>query len=166
MTATLFFALSILASSTMNTAQAIEATDFKTEVTLISRFTGGNFSTASFSFRHSSQDLEVTENNMEILFEGRDDSDDYFSVSMAVDDTSVIYDLGATSCKEAKRTDTSKFVPALTALVKTGHCYLTVNNDNSGRIVTMFQVAEHKKSISVTINEIEVLNNYSIKSAP
>ena len=157
MTATLFFTLAILGSSTVSTAQVIESRVVKTEVTLTSRYTGGNFSTASYSFKFSSQDINVTKNNMEILFEGREDSKDYFSVSMAVDDDSLIYDLGESSCKEIKTTNPSKLNPAITAEVKMGHCYLTVNNDESGRTVTLFRVVEHNKSHSVRINEIEVL---------
>ena len=44
------------------------------------------------------------------------------------------------------------------ALVQQGHCYLTYNSDEDGRVVTLFHVKEHTKSKSVVIDEIEVLD--------
>jgi hypothetical protein len=147
------------------------------EVTLTSRSTGGNYQTATYSFRHMSQDIQVTRNNMEILFEGRADyQNDYFQVSMVVDDNSFIYDLGAKSCADIKSTypndresrqivwlggsDASplKNVGTKTAPVMVGHCYLAYNNDEDGRVVTLFHVEKAVKNHSVTINEIEVLD--------
>jgi hypothetical protein len=175
MTATLFFTLAFLVCSTVSTAKAIENTITKTDATLTSRYTGGTFATASYSFKTSSQDIEITKNNMEVLFEAREDFKDFFSVSMAVDDISVIYDLGDTSCKEINSTkpqlrtkkplewlassdaNPANLFPTLIAEVKKGHCYLTVNKDDSGRVVALFHVADHNKSFSVRINEIEVL---------
>lgn len=176
-TATLFFTLVTLGCSLVSTASIMDNTPEKTEVTLTSRYTGGDYLTASYSFRFSSQDIEVTQNNMEIIFEGREDFNDYFSVSMAADDNSLIYDLGEKSCKNIKSTNPelrkqnplvwlanseanpSKLVPAITALVKKGHCYLVVNNDETGRVITLFRVAKHNKSFSVKLNEVEVLEN-------
>lgn len=157
-----FFALVILVGSTVSAAREIKSKEYVQKTTLVSRYTGGTFSTASFSFRHSSHDLELTKNNMEIIFEGREDSQDFFAVNLAVDDNSVIYDLGETSCKKVKASAAAKAIPATSVLVKQGHCYLTINKDNSGRIKTLFRVAKHTKSVSVKIDEIKVLENYSM----
>jgi hypothetical protein len=54
--------------------------------------------------------------------------------------------------------DPSELKPTKTAEVKNGHCYLTYNNDESGRVVTLFHVAEFQEGKSVTINEIEILD--------
>lgn len=165
-TAGLFFTLAFLGSSTVSTAQVIEHTVAKTEAILTSRYTGGNYLTASYSFKFASQDISVTKNNTEIIFEGRKDSKDYFNVRMSADDHSLIFDLGKGSCKNLKRSaagldflkaKTSKLVPAIAAEVKVDHCYLTYNTDESGHSITIFHVAEHKKSYSVKINEIKVL---------
>lgn len=147
------------------------------EVTLVSRYNEGNYNTATFSFRHMTQDISVTGNNYEILFEARQDFEDYFRVNMVVDDFSFIADLGEQSCKEIQSSypearsrsslawlgytniDTLTFNGYKhTALVKTNHCYLAFNNDGDGRVVTLFHVKSHVKSKSVVIDEIEVLD--------
>lgn len=143
------------------------------EVTLISRYTGGDYQTASYSFRHMSQDINVTRNNMEVLFEAREDFEDYFRVDTVVDDNSFIYDLGKRNCNDISspfpRTnslgwlaysdaDPSKLNPAKTAPVKVGHCYLTYNNDNKGRVVVLFRVKAHEKSKTAIIDQIDVVD--------
>ncbi|AZZ38124.1 hypothetical protein CIK05_15385 [Bdellovibrio sp. qaytius] len=169
-TASLFFALTTLGCSMVSSALGMEITTVKSElvndVTLTSRYTGGDFSTASYSFKFLSHDLEITDNNMDLIFEAREDFKDFFSVNMSVDDNSLIYDLGEKSCATLSKaeTDASKLTPAITAEIKKGHCYLTDNNDESGRVVTVFHVAEHKKSFSVKINEIKVLKQVNLKN--
>lgn len=152
------------------------------DVTLISRYTGGTYTTATYSFRHMSQDVNVTRNNMEILFEGREDfAADFFETNTVVDDHSFIYDLGKRSCASIQSSvpgdrksrplvwlaysdaDPSNLAHANRASVNVGHCYLAYNNDEDGRVVTLFNVKAHVKSKSVTINEIEVLNVLSSK---
>ena len=152
------------------------------DVTLISRYTGGTYTTATYSFRHLSQDVNVTRNNMEILFEGREDfTEDYFGVNMVVDDHSFIYDLGKRSCASIQSStpdlrksrplvwlaysdaDPSQLTAVTRVNVNVGHCYLAYNNDEDGRVVTLFNVKSHVKSKSVTIHEIEVLNVLSSK---
>lgn len=145
-------------------------------VTLVSRYTGGDYHTAAYSFRWMTQDENTTRNNYEILFEGREDLADTFEVNMVVDDNSLIYDLGERSCQNIKSTypeerqrrplvwlgysevSPDDLTPAKSALVKQGHCYLSYNNDEDGRVVTLFHVKSHEKSKSVTLDEIEVLN--------
>lgn len=146
------------------------------EVTLISRYTGGTYETATYSFKHLSQDVELTRNNWEILFEAPEDLKDYFQVNMVVDDNSFIYDLGKRSCLDIQSeypgdrkkrplvwlaysdADPSDLEPMQTVQVQEGHCYLTYNNDEDGRVVALFHVKSHVKSKTVTIDEIEVLN--------
>lgn len=147
------------------------------EVTLESRYTIGDYTTATYSFMHLTRDnVNLTKNNWEILFEARRDFNDYFSVNTVVDDNSFIYDLGKRSCKSIKSTysrgrnrrplvwlaysdaDPSDLTPKKRVEVKTGHCYLAYNNDEDGRVVSLFNVKDHKENETVTINEIEVLN--------
>lgn len=169
---------STLAKLAAVTLLTIASISHASEATLTSRYTGGDYTTATYSFRFMSQDINVTKNNVEILFEGRADFEkDYFVVNTVVDDNNLIYDLGEKSCA-----DISSSYPAFrqsrplvwlgyseasplnkigtkTAPVTVGHCYLAYNNDESGRVVTLFHVASAEKNKSVTINEIEVLNS-------
>ena len=159
-------------------AQATASTKGNPEVELISRYNGGDYITATYSFRYMTQgNLNVTRNNWEILFDPRSDFDDYFEVDTVVDDVSFIYDLGQKSCKDIKsaypddRTkrplvwlaysdaDPSRMTATDKALVKEGHCYLSYNNDEDGRVVTLFHVKKHNQHKSAVINEIEVLND-------
>ncbi len=152
------------------------AFSLSSDVTLVSRYTGGDYVSASYSFRHLSQDVELTRNNWEVLFEGREDFEDYFQVNTVVDDNSFIYDLGQKSCADIKSSypgdrksrplvwlaysdaSPSDLVPTSKAKVQVGHCYLTYNNDEDGRVVALFHVKSHEKSRTVTLDEIEVLN--------
>lgn len=161
-----------------NVSELLSTTE---DVTLISRYTGGDYVSASYSFRFLSQDINVTRNNWEILFEAREDFEDYFQANTVVDDNSFIYDLGERSCKDIKSAypedrkdrplswlaysdaDPSDLSPTKTALVKIGHCYLTYNNDQDGRVISLFHVKDHVKNKTVTIDEIEVLNVLSSK---
>lgn len=146
-------------------------------VTLISRYTGGDYITATYSFRHLTRDnVELTRNNWELLFEARADFEDHFAVNMVVDDNSFIYDLGKKSCADIKSAypqdrknrplvwlaysdaDPSDLEPTREAKVQVGHCYLAYNNDEDGRVVSLFHVQAHEKNKSVTIDEIEVLD--------
>ena len=165
------------AASNLDQASALRSSASTTNpVTLISRYTGGDYVTASYSFRYLTQDVAKTRNNWEILFEARADIEDYFAVNMVVDDNSFIYDLGQKSCADIKSSypaerksrplvwlgysdaDPSNLEPAKQAKVQIGHCYLTYNNDEDGRVVSLFHVQAHEKSKTVTIDEIEVLN--------
>ncbi len=146
------------------------------DVTLVSRYTGGDYVSASYSFRYLSQDVKLSRNNWEVLFEARPDFEDFFQVNTVVDDNSFIYDLGERSCNDIKSSypedrkkrpmvwlaysdaSPSKRLPTRSAKVQIGHCYLTYNNDEIGRVVSLFHVKAHNKSMSVTIDEIEVLN--------
>lgn len=146
-------------------------------VTLTSRYTGGTYTTAAYSFRFMSQDENQTRDNWEILFEAREDFADYFEVNTVVDDNSFIYDLGERSCSSIKSStpderknrplvwlaysdvSPSDMEPKKTALVQVGHCYLTYNNDDDGRVVALFHVKEHVKSKTVTIDEVERLDD-------
>lgn len=171
---TLTLALSSLANADVNMADK--------EVTLTSRYTGGTYTTAAYSFKFLSQNAEQTRNNWEILFEGRADfKQDFFQTNTVVDDNSFIYDLGKKSCAEIQSSypedrknrplvwlayseaSPSNLQPTKTAPVEVDHCYLTYNNDENGRVVTLFHVSAHVKSKSVTINEIEVLDVLSRK---
>lgn len=145
-------------------------------VKLISRYTGGDYVTAAYSFRYLTQDVSKTRNNWELLFEAREDFEDYFAVNTVVDDNSFIYDLGQKSCADIKSAypedrqnrplvwlaysdaDPSNLEPTRQAKVQVGHCYLTYNNDEDGRVVSLFHVQAHEKSRTVTIDEIEVLD--------
>ena len=147
-----------------------------TDVKLTSRYTDGDYVSASFSFRYLSQDVQLTKNNWEILFEAREDFADYFQVNTVVDDNSYIYDLGEKSCNDiyssypAERmsrplvwlaysdADPSNLNGTRTAKVQVGHCYLTYNNDSDGRVVALFHVKSHEKNKTVMLNEIEVLD--------
>lgn len=157
-----------------STARALAS--ITSPVTLVSRYTGGDYGTATYSFRYLSQDVNQTHNNWELLFEGRADFEDYFAVNTVVDDNSFIYDLGQKSCADIKSSypsdrkdrplvwlaysdaDPSNLEPTREAKVQVGHCYLTYNNDEDGRVVSLFHVQSHEKSKTVTIDEIEVLN--------
>ena len=166
------------ASTTNNTSGKSIATASiaSNDVTLISRYTGGDYVSAGYSLRYLSQDVNLTRNNWEIFFEARQDFEDYFQVNTVVDDNSYIYDLGEKSCNDIKSSypedrkkrplvwlayseaSPSDLAPTRTAKVQIGHCYLTYNNDEDGRVVSLFHVKSHEKSKSVTIDEIEVLN--------
>ncbi|MCB0411746.1 MAG: hypothetical protein KDD22_04430 [Bdellovibrionales bacterium] len=147
-------------------------------VTLESRYGNGNYETATYSFRYLTRDdLQPVRNNWELLFEGRSDFKDYFTVNMVVDDNSFIYDLGEKSCADISSSnpkdrkdrpmawlaysdaDPSELEPVSKVEVKVGHCYLTYNNDEDGRVIALFHVKDHVQSKSVTIDEIEVLND-------
>ena len=167
----------LIASSSISYAQISCDTSNK-EVNLISRYIpDGSYNTATYSFKHMSQDINVTKNNNEILFEARADFEDYFETNTVVDDASYIFDLGEKSCNDIKSSypeDRKKRPLAWlgysdaspghqknansTAKVITGHCYLAYNNDEDGRVVTLFHVKNHIKGQSVTLNEIEVLD--------
>lgn len=169
--------LFILASSSLAYSQTCTDKQDK-EITLISRYTqGGNYNTATYSFKHMSQDINITRNNNEILFEARQYFDDYFDTNTVVDDASFIFDLGNKSCKDIKSRypEDRKSRPLVwlgysdaspgnvrsansKANVNVGHCYLTYNNDEDGRVVTLFHVKDHIKNQSVTLDEIEVLD--------
>lgn len=169
--------LLILVSSN-NFAYSQTCNEKQDEIKLISRYIqGGNYNTATYSFKHMSQDINVTRNNNEILFEAREDFEDYFDTNTVVDDTSYIFDLGKKSCKDIKSAypEDRKLRPLVwlgysdaspgnvksansKANVKVGHCYLAYNNDEDGRVVTLFHVKNHIKSQSVTLDEIEVLD--------
>ncbi|WP_413942699.1 hypothetical protein [Bdellovibrio sp. HCB-162] len=145
-------------------------------VELISRYNGGNYVTATYSFKYMTRDnVELTRNNWEILFEAREDFADHFRVNTVVDDFSFIFDLGEKSCKEINSkypdekatrplvwlayTDVDPYdlPPTREALVKENHCYLSYNNDSEGTVVTLFHVKSHVKSKSVVLDEIDVL---------
>ncbi|MFZ4402492.1 MAG: hypothetical protein ACOYOK_00180 [Pseudobdellovibrionaceae bacterium] len=148
------------------------------EITLISRFTGGDYVSASYSFRFLSQDVKLTKNKPDILFEAGEDFEDYFRVNLVIGDSSVIYDLGKKSCSDIKSTHADervklpvswlayseaaplKLSPATTAKVHKGHCYLSFNNDYNSRLTTLFHVKNHQKSKTVTIDEIEVIDKW------
>lgn len=147
------------------------------EVVLESRYTIGNYTTATYSFMHTTRDdVSLTKNNWEILFEAPPYSVDYFSVDTVVGDNSFIYDLGKKSCKDIKSiypeerekrplawlaysdADPSKLNPSKRLGVNLGHCYLTYNNDENGRVIALFKVQEHKINEKVVLSEIEVLD--------
>jgi hypothetical protein len=145
-------------------------------IALVSRYTGGDYHTAAYSFRWMSQDENITRNNYEVLFEAREDFADYFRVNTVVDDNSSIYDLGERSCQDIQSSTPDErksrplvwlayseaspadLTPAKTALVQQGHCYLTYNSDEDGRVVTLFHVKAHEKSKTVTLDQVEVLD--------
>ncbi len=151
------------------------------QVMLVSRYHGGTYISASYSFRFLNQDLQQANNNWEILFEARGDFEDYFQVNTVADDNSFIFDLGKKTCHDIvsrcpadrksrplvwlgySEANPSSLTPATTAKVQIGHCYLTYNNDENGRVVSLFHVSDHEKSKTVTINEIEVLDILSRK---
>lgn len=96
--------------------QVMDLSKAASEATLISRYNGGTYASASYSFRFSSQDEQVTRNEVEILFEGRQDfSADYFQVDTVTDDNSFIYDLGEKSCKDIKPNPVVDETPEQTA---------------------------------------------------
>jgi len=155
---------------------AVEAPKLPEPVELISRYTGGDYTTATYSFRHLTRDnVDLTRHNWEILFEAREDFEDFFTVTMVVDDNSFIYDLGNKSCAslksdypEARKTRPLTWLAYSEARpsgktaqshakVQLGHCYLTFNNDSEGRVIALFRVVAHEKSKRVKIDEIEVL---------
>lgn len=146
-------------------------------VTLTSRYTGGDYNTASYSFRKMSQDINVHGNNIDLLFEGRSDFEDYFTVNTVVDDVGFILDLGEKSCKDLKsgypearelsplvwlaysQASPSRYAEkSSNALVLKNHCYLVYSNDSEGRIVALFHVRAHETSKQVIVDEIEILD--------
>jgi hypothetical protein len=148
------------------------------DVILLSRYDIGNYESATYSFMFLTRDdTEKTHNNWELLFEARiGNGDDSFMVNMVVDDNSYIYDLGERSCKDIKSNatddrlsrplvwlaysdaDPSGLNPERSLSVHKGHCYLTYNNDENGRVVALFHVKNHIKGGLVVLNEIEVLD--------
>lgn len=145
------------------------------EATLYSREKYDDYPKACYSFRYLSQDEEVTSNNWEILFSNGDG--DTFSVNTVASDNSFIYDLGNRSCASINSTypedrksrpivwlgysdaDPSILTPERSISAKVGHCYLTYNNDEDGRVVSLFHVKELVSGDHVVIDEIEVLND-------
>ena len=161
---------------------AVSQTKSVQEVTLTSRYTGGDYITATYSFRHLTRDnVNKTFNNWELLFEAREDFADHFDVNTVVDDNSFIYDLGKRNCKDIKSSVPSDrksrpmvwlaysdaspndLEPTKSALVKKGHCYLTYNSDEDGRVIALFHVKDHKVNKSVTIDQIEVLDDVRVR---
>jgi hypothetical protein len=154
-------------------------TENANEVMLLSRDIGG-YNGATYSFRFLTHDEGVTRNNWEIMFEAgykyASESQDKFIVDTVVDDNSFIYDIGERSCANIYSSDSgdrikrplvwlgysdakpSAFAALKEAPVLQGHCYLTYNNDEDGRVVTLFHVRSREKNRSVTIDEIEVLD--------
>lgn len=163
--------------SPVETFNQEEAPRIPEPVELISRYTGGDYTTATYSFRHQTRDnVDLTRGNWEILFEARDSIEDFFKVNTVVDDNSFIYDLGNRSCAAIKSSHPeirktrplvwlsasdaapNNKTPQTQVKVQVGHCYLTYNNDSDGRVVALFRVAHHEKSKRVLIDEIEVLD--------
>ena len=50
-------------------------------------------------------------------------------------------------------------IPQTNVAAELGHCYLTYNNDEAGRVVSLFHVKELVSGDHVVIDEIEVLND-------
>ena len=65
------------------------------DVMMISRYNYGSYeTTATYSFRKMTHDVNLTRNNWDVLFEAREDFKDYFRANTVTDDQSSIYDLG------------------------------------------------------------------------
>jgi hypothetical protein len=163
--------VSVLLLATLTSASAFAA---PSRVTLYSRYNGGDYVTAAYSFRYMSQDFQKTQNNWEILFEAREDFTDYFRVNTVTDDRSYIYDLGERNCADMRgsismiarplvinaayvsRTATFGNVTDNVPVIE-GHCYFSDNEDRDGQVQTLFHVASHIKSKSVVIDQIQLL---------
>ena len=148
-----------------------------TTVKLKSRHTADDYNSATYSFRHLTRDdKELTRNNWELIFEGRSDFKDYFGVDMIVDDHSFIYDLGKRNCRQLRRGSNQKkdgealawlygseVAPSILsphvkrAQIKVGHCYLTYNVDDRGRVIALFNVSSHVKNQAVWLKNVQVL---------
>ena len=147
------------------------------EVEMKSRYDGvGDYeSTATYSFRFMTHDVEITRNNWDLLFEARKDfKQDHFSVNTVVDDESFIWALksGETGCEKVdpceieKQRLFAKENPSKSkqnselakADVKNGQCYLVVSKDGDGEITALFEVKDPVKAISTKIHKIKVLD--------
>ena len=128
------------------------------EVELVSRYTGGTYVSATYSFWHSTRDrVDVVNNDWEILFEGREDFEDFFRVNIATDDRSHIVDLGESCGQAFERAIENRGGGSETAPVVVGHCYVTYNQDRRGTIITVFRVVDHTKSERVVLDDIQIL---------
>lgn len=173
-----FSLLLLLTAINVNAANIPKA---PSEVVLFSRYINDDYNAASYSFRKMSQDVKVHRNNVDVLFEAREDLEDRFHVNMVVDDVSFIFDLGNRSCKDIESaypeyrqmrplvwlaysdaTTAMKQASQDTVKVNKNHCYLVYGNDEDGRVVTLFHVRAHEKSKKVIIDEIEVLDLFTI----
>lgn len=149
----------------------IEPPSIPSSVELKSRYEGhGTYeTTATYSFRKMTHDVEKTRNNWDILLEARSDmKEDLFRVNTVVDDQSFLFALksGAKGCHDADPCEIrEKLNPAgepgkydNIPVVK-GQCYLEVSEDRDGKIKVMFEVQEHEKSVSAVISNIQVLTD-------
>ena len=76
-------------------------------VELISRYAPtGNYVTATYSFFYQTRDdVDLTKNGWDVLFEAREDfKEDFFNTEMVVGDLGLIADLGEKSCADIKNT--------------------------------------------------------------
>lgn len=155
-------------------ALAILNNTYASSVELIGRHTGGDYVTATYSFKHKTRDnVDLTKNNWEILFEARDDFKDYFETEMVVDDMSFIVDLGKIQCSDLETNDNKYKNPYLwlknvlgynhafskssRAIVNEGHCYFVASTDSDNRVFGLFYVEKHIEDKSVVLGQVETL---------
>lgn len=135
------------------------------DVMLMSRYGGvGSYeTTATYSFRKMTHDVNLTRNNWDILLEAREDfKADYFETETVTDDRSRIYDLGD-NC-DPFLINLSKAPPASSrANVVQGHCYLVIGQDSDGSVVATFKVKTHVKSLLTILSDVKVLSKTEIR---
>jgi hypothetical protein len=153
------------------------------EVELKSRYDGvGDYeTTATYSFRFMTHDMDITRNNWDLLFEARKDfKEDALEVNTVTDDDSFIWALesGKNGCEKVdpceiekkrllakEKTGTStRGREASSADVKNGQCYLVVSQDSDGSVTAMFEAKDHVKAISMKIHKIKVLDTPAQKT--
>lgn len=145
------------------------------QVLMISRYGGlGSYeTTATYSFRFMTHDVNLTRNNWDMIFEARADfQKDFFNANTVTDDNSFIFTLksGEKGCAKVDPCEVEKLLHLAAtkvrkdtrdeydrADVKVGQCYLLVSQDSDGAINVSFEVKEHVKSATVNIGQIKVI---------
>lgn len=133
------------------------------DIVLVSRNGYGTYeTTATYSFRKMTHDVNLTRNNWDILFEAREDLEDYFETNMVTDDRGRILDLGK-NCQVEQNFIAKILNQSSRAKVVEGHCYVVVADDSDGTVLAQFKVAKHLKSVAVVLTDVSVFYQTSIR---